>query len=246
VEVVRAALGHEVDPEPRRLLARVEAARGELHLLEGAVVVVGGARPDRGRVGDRHAVHVPHRVRAVVAARGEDRLLAALRPPDVDAIELHARHELQQHPRVARRRHLVQHLLVEVGDVPLRPDVERRRLGRHLDLFLHAGHAHLHPQVHGGADADDHVLAHERREAGERGAQGVAAGVEVVEAELALAAGDRLAGPRQRGRQLHDGAGQDGAAGVGDDAEDGAPLDLRGRRGREAQEQRGGQEGRDA
>ena len=48
LELVRAALGHEVDPDTAGLLPDVVAAGGELHLLEGIEIVVGRRRSDGG------------------------------------------------------------------------------------------------------------------------------------------------------------------------------------------------------
>src|SRR6185436_16255860 len=82
-EVVRAALGHDVDLHARGLNARIGAAGRDLHFLERVEVVVRRGRTGGGEVGDVDAVDVPRRLRADRAFGNVDRLLAGLVSADV-------------------------------------------------------------------------------------------------------------------------------------------------------------------
>ena len=79
----------------------------------------------------------------VVAASGELGLVGALGSADVRAGDGHAGKVLHQRPRIAGRRHLVQHHLVEVGDVALALDVEHRGGRRDDQLLGDAASSHL-------------------------------------------------------------------------------------------------------
>ena len=139
MEHVRAALEDQVELHPRCLAQDVGTARADLHLLEHVEVEVRG-RLQRGHVGDRHAVQGPGVIAVSRALRHEIRLLSGLGAADVHAVDNDARYGLEDDPRVARGRDVLQLIQRDVGLGRLLPRIDdRRRLCHHHEL-RHTGH----------------------------------------------------------------------------------------------------------
>ncbi len=222
--LVGAALGDLVDGDARRLDRDVGRGGGQLDLLVGAEVEVGGGAADRGHVGEVDAVDREDVVGAGGAADVEVRLLAALVAADVDAVGEHAGRLAQQRPGVARGRDLVEILLRERRSLVLLARVDERRLGGDADRLLQRrGHRHAHVDLGADAHADAGLL--DLGEAGELGLQGVLAGIEAEEAEVAARVG-RLHARRAGAGQRHRDAGQRLAALVDDRAVEVTGLEL--------------------
>ena len=132
----QSLVGHEVAAEPRHSLVprlvtmlrttppvAIEASRAagrDLHLLERVEVVVGRRGAEGRHVGDHHAVDRPDGLIAARAGADVLRLLAALVAADVDAVGEHAGGGLQDRPRVAGGRDLLELGLVIVAPVEMR------------------------------------------------------------------------------------------------------------------------------
>ena len=186
VEQVRAALDHEVEADaPGRLRDRLAGGR-HVDRVEVVVVEIGRRRSGQRHVGDRDAVHRPHRVLRARALRRDVGLLAGLVAADVDAIDEDAGNRAHQRERIARRRNLRElvgrHVgrragLLRVDDRRRRGDVHRRR--DRADLQRRA-------EVDGLPRVERDGVPHRRREALERDRHLVRAGRQIEEAVAPL------------------------------------------------------------
>ena len=171
LQLVAAALGHEVDGHAAGFLRRVAAGGGDLNLLERIEVEVGGRRPG-GHVGDRGAIEVPLLV-AGAAVRAEAGLLARR----IAAHVLHAHHHagrlLENHPRVAGRRNGFEQLLAEVGAERVGTDVDDRTFAGDRHRFLHARQLEAAVDLGVEAGLDAHVRPDDPLEAGQLERHGV-------------------------------------------------------------------------
>ena len=171
---VAAALGHEVDADAAGLLRDVVAARADLQFLEHVEVVVHGRGAGGRLVGDVHAVERPLVVGGRGAARDVARLLARLAAAHVGAVHRDARRALEHDPRVARRRHVLQLLLREVGLGARLAGVDQRRFTRDRDALLERRDLQRRVGRRVAAGVDLHALDHHRAEAGQLEADRVA------------------------------------------------------------------------
>src|SRR4029079_19344787 len=135
LEHVAAALGHEVDRQAGRLHRDVAAAGGHLDLIERVEVEVDRRRVRR-EVGDRPAFEVPLHVGRGAAHRRSE-LLPRLRAADVVAGELYAGSHVDDLPRVARGRDLLQDVRGEDGAGRDLLGVDDGRFGGYRVLFRH-------------------------------------------------------------------------------------------------------------
>ena len=112
---VRAGLELHVQLHAGGRVGRRRAAGRDAHLLEHVEVVVGRRAAGGREIGHRDAVEVPGVLREPRALRDVVRLLAGFSAADVDAIDHHAGDGLQDDPRIARRRQLLQLLVRHAG-----------------------------------------------------------------------------------------------------------------------------------
>ena len=157
MENVRAALEDQVDLHARCLAQNFRAARADLHLLEHVEVEV-RRRIQRGHVGDRHAVQCPSVIEFSRALRHEIRLLSGLGTADVHAVDKDARYGLEDDPRVARGRDVLQLIQRDVGLRRLLPRIDDRRGLCHHHELRHTGDHQNGAQGGRSTRHDWHVL----------------------------------------------------------------------------------------
>ena len=227
------AAGHHLGGDRRRLI---------VDLLEHPLVVVqhrraaAAARPVDGGPIDRKVLVVV--ARSVDAQRA---LLHGLRAADVVGVDLYARDDFGERPRIAARWHALENRLVHHRLLQVRLHVDRGRLAGHGDRLLQRAHLELQVDGRREACADDDVTALDGPEPLQLEFQRVSARREPIETVSAAAVGHLRgrAAEQAFAAQRHRHAWQQAAAGVFDDAGDRSRGNLRGRRKHENQRQGG-------
>src|SRR6266542_660241 len=174
--------------------------RSHLDLLELVEVVVRRRRAERGHVGDRHAVHVERVLTRVGPHPDVGRLLSALAAGDIQPINLHSGHLLDDHPRIAPGRDALQlrQLVVRPGDVLAR--VEQGHLARHGHRRRDGRELHRDREIRVLAQVHDDVVSLEGRESLKRRGDSVGADGQIQEVELSLGIRERRLGSSRAGR----------------------------------------------
>jgi hypothetical protein len=202
--VVGAAAGDHVEHDAAGRDGGVVAAGAHLDLLERVEIEVARRRADRGHVRDHHAVQRPDRLAARRARTDEADLVPAQVAAHVDPLHQHARRGLEDGPRIADRRHVLQ---LGAGDRGAAGEAalvqEGSLLAGDRESLLDRGRKRDHDfQV--APDADEQALVLDRRMAVEMGIQVILAGRQAREPEPALLIRDlhlRRATSRERHRR---------------------------------------------